>query len=161
MGCDIHTFIERREHDAWWSVHYGGQFYVGRDYRLFSALAGVRSYDDPPPLYAPRGIPEDLASGAVDGYTLWIGDPGDNTPRCDRERAEVWLAKGYSKRWGKHRVTDPDAHTPSWLTAEESREVINAMRLEDRSDDWEIVTRIAEFYAERCQGSRIVFWFDN
>jgi len=92
MGCDIHLYIEKRfyrhddkENGKWVSMdklsenHYSylypddkepylqikteDQFYTyGRNYNLFCALAGARSWNfvnDPPMVSPPKGMPKD------------------------------------------------------------------------------------------------------
>lgn len=85
MGCDIHLFAEKRVNGKWHSldkfttnkdfdpddelgdreieVLREDRFYTGgRNYNLFSALAGVRSYEfrnKPNIISIPRGVPND------------------------------------------------------------------------------------------------------
>jgi hypothetical protein len=44
-----------------WDLEHDALNHGAKDYRLFSALAGWRAWeDDPPPLFAPRGLPPDV-----------------------------------------------------------------------------------------------------
>lgn len=79
MGCDIHVVAERRLADGRWEAwgtfkdddgyfcqagprQYGNEIYEGRNYRLFTVLAGVRRDSDSIPQIAePRGVPEDCS----------------------------------------------------------------------------------------------------
>lgn len=69
MGCDIHLFIEVVINDRWECVGelhstsghiFVDEAYHGRNYALFSILAGVRgSYE---PIIEPRGLPSNISS---------------------------------------------------------------------------------------------------
>lgn len=59
MGCDIHLYVEARENGVW--VEKKGDFYDGRNYNLFSVLAGVRNRHEIIPICEPRGLPEDVS----------------------------------------------------------------------------------------------------
>lgn len=84
MGCDIHCFIEKADKDYnnfWYQVklyrvdpYYNDlevvRAYDGRDYDLFSILAGVRGVYEP--LVEPRGLPGNL-SRDVERESEWFG----------------------------------------------------------------------------------------
>jgi hypothetical protein len=72
MGCDIHTYVEKKIYGVWTAL-YGespydkselsleGWIYCDRSYRLFTVLAGVRSYGEViQPIAEPKGLPEDV-----------------------------------------------------------------------------------------------------
>lgn len=74
MGCDIHFYVEKKikgkwvsadewekDEDGYEDVKYQSRFYSGRNYALFSILAGVRNYSDLPAISQPRGVPEDAS----------------------------------------------------------------------------------------------------
>lgn len=181
MGCDIHVLIEFQR-----SSHYvgsfGGVFNPGRDYWLFSHLAGVRG--DVDPLVQPRGprgwgvgIPSSavvsdafLASGGYVYIPSVYANRDQETDRnlVDPAKADRWVADGISTRWGKF-ISGPDTHTPSWVTADELEEVYHrAMQVPDYPN-----YRIAGEYLailaamrslEGTYGKESVwlqFWFDN
>ena len=50
------------------------EFYDGRNYTLFSVLAGVRDYGKVKPISPPRGMPDDLSTEVADEYEGWGGD---------------------------------------------------------------------------------------
>lgn len=92
MGCDIHLRVEQRSADGTWSPV--PDPFDTRNYRLFSALAGVRNgygfagidTGDPiTPIAEPRGLPADVSAPV----------------------------KADSDEW------DIDGHTHSWLTVGE------------------------------------------
>lgn len=81
MGCDIHLFAEKKVDNKWVSIdkytknpEFGeydnrefaiakeDRVYSGRNYNLFCALAGVRSFQfsgEPSMVSEPKGLPED------------------------------------------------------------------------------------------------------
>ena len=87
MGCDIHTHIEMQASDGTWhraedvitnpyyepGETYPGnnpetyeEWYDGRNYGLFSVLAGVRGYG--PPIIEPRGLPDDIGESVKEEW---------------------------------------------------------------------------------------------
>lgn len=76
MGCDIHSFAERKRNGKWEKVEEGfielSQFakdwqkkekgnepFDWRSYSMFAFLAGVRNYDCCEPISEPKGLPDD------------------------------------------------------------------------------------------------------
>src|SRR5207245_3411916 len=66
-----------------------------RNYRVFKALAGLRS--DTPPLFPPRGIPEDVSEAAFEGYYLFVIDPAD----CDLYRGYNFVTLEEAEQWAR------------------------------------------------------------
>ncbi len=176
MGCDIHLIIEYRrkadpevseEMTGWDS--FGRVFNPGRNYGVFGRLAGVRSYKEKPFLPL-RGIPEGLSYWATYEYQYIITeDPNDEDGYCSAQDAARWLEHGNSKpimRDGKlWAVTDPDAHSASWLTGAEYREAIAAYKTtyEDGFSllKYNAVGAALESMEREGAETRVVFWFDN
>ena len=73
MGCDIHTFIERkaniRGEEKWVFLHGVNGGGSGRNYSFFGELAGVR-YETPTAM-EPRGLPDDASDYVVMDYDNW------------------------------------------------------------------------------------------
>lgn len=106
MGCDIHLMVEKKvyhyddekkENGKWvnidkWIENEDAfrfdekdkmiipreeRFYSGRNYNLFSALAGVRSssfINTPPTISKPKGVPKDASSFYKREVRKWKGD---------------------------------------------------------------------------------------
>lgn len=95
MGCDIHLRVERKRDSGHWvdvappetwsedSLQEDPEhkrrtyehWFSDRNYELFAALAGVRNSGHIIPLFAPRGLPEDVATkNDPDGEGGWFGD---------------------------------------------------------------------------------------
>jgi hypothetical protein len=78
MGCDIHLHVEQRDVDGIWSPV--ADSFDSRNYRLFSALAGVRNgtgfagcdMGDPiEPIAAPRGLPAGVSAAVQAESDEW------------------------------------------------------------------------------------------
>ena len=139
MGCDIHSYIEvvhKSEDREKPYVECFGRVRIGRDYHLFSLMAGVRG-EPTDALFQPRGMPNlnEVSWEVRWDYCLNVKADGEeeddsdgDSHSCTRENAESWVKSG-SSEWvdeAKTAVTDPDAHTPSYLTLEELEEVQRA-----------------------------------
>lgn len=78
MGCDIHTYVERRdEGGTWLRVDWPGADdgpFDWRSYNVFGFLADVRNYSVVPPLAAPRGLPEDASTEVCREWDHWESD---------------------------------------------------------------------------------------
>jgi len=73
MGCDIHIYVEQKIDNSWTivpenkgpiSLYYRegeNSWDIGRNYILFSLLAGVRNYYDLPLIKDPAGLPKDIS----------------------------------------------------------------------------------------------------
>ncbi len=73
MGCNIHGFVEVKEHDRWnaWL----DEPFMDRDYRVFAKLANVRNFAKViEPIAEPRGLPSDISYEMKELYEKWEGD---------------------------------------------------------------------------------------
>lgn len=180
MGCDIHMYAEVPFESGFTALS-DGQFFIPRDYSLFSALAGVRSRSGFAPLFAPRGIPAGLSGEIAARYyspimtaeTAAEWRVGDYTTP---EEAEDFIASGNASRLpgdsdivplmsSTHGyVSHPDYHTPSWLRIEELFLALEhaVYSPADGSREFAIFCEYMDI-ARRVFGAdaRIVFWFDN
>jgi hypothetical protein len=156
MGCDIHAYIENQPYkesspEYWWKI---ADLHAQRNYAMFGLLAGVRGGE---PLFAPRGW--DKNSSTKWEFCMWISDEPDADGTCSKEQARKYVSYGseiIDEKW----VTNPDWHTPSWLTAAELEQVIRAYKekySQYESDEWEGYLELMK----RIPESRIIFWFDN
>lgn len=162
MGCDIHAYAEyRKKGQSQWNG-FGGRINPGRDYDLFGKLADVRGG---PALIEPRGIPSDLAWEACGDYHMLISDEHEGDGWCSTAKAQEWVAAGLSKiveRNGRpDKVTDPDAHSASWLTADEFEAALNAPARWPHGDEYFALLAAMRDLEKRQNDVRLVFWFDN
>lgn len=157
MGCDIHSYPERKVNGQWHYIVgvFGSSDYpddepfAWRDYSVFAFLAGARNYSDVVPIVEPRGLPRDASQSTKDEY----------------------------EGWGL------DAHTPSWLSVKELNDFDYEQNMEDRrimvlgnggctaiAGEGKTMT-YREFLGQgffddlavlnKIGAERVVFWFDN
>ena len=159
MGCDIHAYLEYRpgwstNDQYWWCF---AELNISRNYALFEALAGVRG-ELANAVIPPRGLPKNLAYITQFENVLYISDEKAGREHwCSSADAARWVAKGVSHYANEEKtsVSNPDWHTPSWLTSDEVQLV--AERLPDNPD----IQMIAALMKASPLTVRLVFWFDN
>lgn len=164
MGCDIHLYVEykRKGNDNW--SGFGKRIWMSRIYGLFAKLADVRNSWGTIPLSQPRGVPDDIASEAFEDYTRYISESNYEN-WVTKEKAKSWVDKGYSEyKRGESFVTDPDAHSGSYCSADELEMCIKEV-WKDGFNGNEIqyvavVDLLRSFERQECE-ARCVFWFDN
>jgi hypothetical protein len=167
MGTDIHLFVEHKvSPDGPYLSLSNGEFNLPRDYEVFAALAGVRTHEQP--LIGPRGFPEDASQEAHQGYYHRVSDEGQEFDGWwfieKPTQAQSYVERGLSHRksWRNvDLVSDPDAHTPSWLNGSEFVAALNHSGIAAGSlfPEYRVVLAALELLADRA--SRVVFWFDN
>lgn len=74
MGCDIHTFAEKRNATGQWEAIDGMAPFDSRNYGAFGFMAGVRNYSAITPISLPRGIPEDVSAAVKEEHEDWDCD---------------------------------------------------------------------------------------
>jgi hypothetical protein len=127
MGCDIHSFIdyeEGQQPDGRTGVFQFGTVHIHRDYFLFALMAGVRTDEPADAVVPPRGVPR-LSGRTQDEFAMFVTDDTGGDPHyCTRETAEGYVKHGsFYLDPEKRFVSNPDWHTPSWLTVPELEEV--------------------------------------
>lgn len=165
MGCDIHMVLERKHGDEWIGMHnynapnpaaldtttfddnppsqYRWISYkiMGRDYRLFGELAGVRTTGTLG--NEPRGIPQNasqLTNALVDE---WDSDGHSHSHLSLTEFIAAYAATtDQTPMLVEHRL-NPTEETKKWFH--------NMATL---------ITGL-DIYSERYDDYRICFWFDN
>lgn len=181
MGSDIHLYVEYDDAENGKpfaeidSVHLfnEGELLIPRDYYLFSVLAGVRSYDEFTPKFPPRGLPKVSSVDIINIFHFHIiDDPSERLQEYDvtRDQALQWVARGCSyikDSWTKKDgfVSDPEAHSTSWLTLGEIFASFehSPYELSDMPKEFLVVIDLLKSL-EKYFGvgkARIVFWFDN
>lgn len=153
MGCDIHCYIEYRgkvryndeeEGKRWGS--FGGRINPGRNYAMFTLMAGVREWvGKDVKLFKPKGLPEGIGYSANDDNYLYV--TADKACKCwesgtvTESNAARWVASGSSVYKNDSRgkplwVSHPDWHSHSWLSLEEYRQVLERYKIVEQ-EDWE------------------------
>lgn len=154
MGCDIHSFAERRNKETnewevvkecvtlsdfyrdWYKKEKGDSPFKWRHYSMFGFLAGVRDQTIEP-ISEPRGIPEDMSQEVFNECEYWEFDGHSYSWLLLRELVEF--------DYDKNCTGDGD------LT-ESYREMLNDLffvHLEDLKTLGDL------------DDVRVVFWFDN
>jgi hypothetical protein len=164
MGCDIHAFIEYRnkDHDTneWPWRSFSGEICLGRFYDIFGLMAGVRG--ERPPLVQPRGMPEDASFIAEFQNSFRVSNEFDGVSReVHPKTAEEWVSRGISHYLNDAhtQVSDPDAHTHSWLTLPELKDVLK--KRASYGCDYKAVVAAMASLEKNGMVTRLVFWFDN
>jgi hypothetical protein len=156
MGCDIHAYLEYQPYvddSAYWTCF--GEIHIGRDYRLFEIMAGVRG-DVKKAVSWPKGVPENMSFWTEDAYSLYISD-SNRQGACTLETAERWVKEGSSVWLNEQhsKVSHPDWHSHSWLTTKEVGQVV------EKYPDNTSMRMIHEAMLACNRPVRLVFWFDN
>jgi len=97
MGCDIHSFTEKRnkENNKWEIVEDSNPF-DWRSYSVFAFIADVRNYDHCEPISLPKGLPDDSEFLNTETDDGWGGTETE-----------------------KKRIEEMDYHSKSYLTLKE------------------------------------------
>ena len=115
MGCDIHVFIEKKideKYDTWEAVQlykidqYSHKLevvnpYDGRNYGLFSALAGVRGWEEP--FISPRGLPKNL-SREIEKEEAWWGEDAHTRTWYDLFELQLFIKEYVMKDSGDEEI---------------------------------------------------------
>lgn len=103
MGCDIHMFVEygsytSHDGDQCWDC-VGGHWNPGRDYHMFTILAGVRG-DEGDMLFEPRGVPEGRLSWDAQDYLEEDSDLHSHSWLDADEYAQCYAKRMLENEWG-------------------------------------------------------------
>ena len=139
MGCDIHAHIEIKVNGEW---HHYSQPDIGRDYELFTRMAGVREAEGIEPIAGPRGLPKDITFTTRFDKKHWGEDYHSHSWLSCRELAAL-------VRWYDERHTGN-----SWICWE----IRGLGYLFGNGWDFH---ECPENYPKELQDARIIFWFDN
>ncbi len=177
MGADIHMYIQYREKKGvkenakrgqntdWWD-NFGGTINPGRNYTMFSILAGVRgsTYKG----FDPKGIPEfGLGWAARRDLFLYIteeSNPHENC--CTLEDAQRWGRPIIKDKDGKPWYTyHPDWHSHSWMTVKELKQAYSWYKKSEKYDvglEYKVLLKTMKALENNGRNEVVVvFWFDN
>lgn len=153
MGCDIHTFVERKVGDAYEYID-GIEPFDWRDYGMYGFLAGVRNYSDITPIAEQRGVPSDASKEVKAQVFNWSSDGHSHSWLSLKELDEF----DYDQPMEDRRVTRQLAHN-LWSGAQTSEAGGGEMTTyrdflgEGFFDD------LAKLH--RLGAERVIFFFDN
>lgn len=168
MGCDIHLFIEYKNHVGNW-VCFGDEMNPGRMYEMFAKMAGVRDYEGIMK-FKPRGLPENYSSEVESGAHYFISEHVTDEyedRRVSPSKAEEMVSKGWAKRHPTKDfyVTVSDWHNHSWLTADELESCMTDLNIPAEHEKWFVeyraVVAAMRVFEKAGYETRVVFWFDN
>jgi len=177
MGCDIHSFAERKINNKWEKV--GEHFSLGdwekkyykkekgenpfdwRSYSMFAFLAGVRNYDHSEPLSEPKGLPDGISDEVKEEYEQW---------ECDAHSVSYLTLKelldfDYDKVFWNRRISRTTYN-------ENGGSFTNGAAIAEEGEGTHVTYRenLGEFFFTHLKelqelgepdDVRIVFWFDN
>lgn len=177
MGCDIHSFAERKRNGKWEKV--GEHFSLGewekeyykkekndspfdwRSYSMFAFLADVRNYDHCEPISEPKGMPEDVCDEIKSEYDDWES----NAHSASYLTLKELLDFDYDKVFWNRRISrttyneNGGSYTNGASLAEEG-EGTNVTYRENLGEFFFIHLKELEELGNPDE-VRIVFWFDN
>lgn len=170
MGCDIHTFIEKRNKGTWeyikdgvipitssFSVEYDKKIVTNepfdwRSYGMFGFLADVRNYSECPVICSPKGFPEDASKEVLEEYNIRYGDAHSASWLTVKELADYDYHQVF---WDRRIMKNNNGASK----AEEGEGEYLSMR-QFLGDNF-----FANLEALKLLGNpeevRVVFWFDN
>jgi hypothetical protein len=166
MGCDIHVYTEKlnsNNHwvnvDHWQLDEYYTEYshsedddpygpnthrwslcpvYRGRDYELFSTLAGVRKgFGAGPQFSEPRGLPDDVSDMVRSESDRWDGDGHSHS------YATLWELVQWKSQ-------HPKSHTLD--------QFLSCLKNRCADELWTVPNKLTP---EQLAQFRVVFWFDN
>lgn len=154
MGCDIHSFAEKRNAEGKWEQVPELHPFDWRSYGMYGWLAGVRNYSDVPPLSKPRGMPQDVSPDVAAECEHWDGDGHTHSWLSVDELAGFNYDSAVEDR-RVTRQTGPNSWDGGQTCAPGEGEMTTyrAFLGEKFFND---LDRLKEAGAER-----VVFWFDN
>jgi len=178
MGCDIHGFVEYSTTRNGLFDIFAERLWLSPDYRLFSALAGIRAEPNFEPLFPPRGLPNRLSQWGFLATHSPICQPDSTDMMHSRAfgpfvtPAEVGVAEVVSSthpsspfKFELGYVRDVNSHSHSWLNLDEIRRAISHadLPLDSTPADFQAIVsamNTLDSTLPNCM-SRLVFWFDN
>lgn len=159
MGCDIHSFAERRVGDKYETAtgrmfKEGSEPFGWRCYGMFGFLAGVRNCSAVTPIAKARGLPDDMSEGAREEYEAWEGDA----------HSASWLSMAELTAFDYDQMTEDRRVTvqlaPNLWSGGETAPEGGGKHMSYR--DFLGPAFFADLKAlEDCGADRVVFWFDN
>lgn len=154
MGCDIHSFAEKKDKNGNWEVIPDFEPFEVRSYRVYGWLANVRNYSALTPIAERRGFPEDASAEVNENYEFWD---------CDAHSVswlfvDELLAFNYDAVCEDRRVTRQ--MSPNYFdggqTCEEGQGRQTTYREMFGESFFTDLEKLKELNAER-----VIFWFDN
>lgn len=154
MGCDIHSFAEKKDANGIWKIIPDLSPFDWRSYALYGWLANVRNYSGLVPISERRGLPEAVSLEVKDKHALWDCDAHSTSWLT----VEELLAFDYDQPCEDRRVSrqiGPN-HWDGGQTCEAGEGRMTTYREMFGERLFEDLEKLKAAGAER-----VVFWFDN
>jgi len=149
MGCDIHSYAERKAATGRYEIVPNLFPFDSRNYGTFGFLANVRNYSEVPPIAPRRGFPEDASPEATADYESWSSDAHSPSWLTVKELSEF----NYDAEMEDRRCTR-NGNGGSTCEPGEGQK----MTYREFFGEW----FFKDLQALQDAGAdRIVFWFDN
>ena len=171
MGLSMYLFIERRINGGFTDyakIKVDRKSLDGEIRYQFGLYGWDSEYYKIPPLFLPRGLPNDISDNVLHECADPINDElASKFPKSSyvtRQQAEEWVQAGKSQylKSDKTFVSAPDFRCASWLTVSELEQICDVIQKVDGSDNILFRSIIAMMNVLN-QGddtqTRIVFWF--
>ncbi|PCI96619.1 MAG: hypothetical protein COB15_09535 [Flavobacteriales bacterium] len=173
MGCDIHSFVEKKNEKGdwekvsdcitlgefdrnWYKKEKGDSPFDWRSYSIFAFLAGVRNYDHCDPISEPRGVPDD--------HSLEVGNEYDDDWGL-HSASHLTIKElndfNYDKEFWNRRIskqTGPNSWTGAGIAEEGEGNVVSYR--ENLGEGFFRCLKDLNKIGDPTN-VRIVFWFDN
>lgn len=168
MGCDIHSFAEKKVNDKWERIeekifHEDFEPFGWRSYSMFGFLADVRNYSNVKPISKLKGLPEDseyLNSSSEWGYKDIKADiyNNGNYHSFSYITLEELLSVDYNFTFNDVRGTSEETciYDPLLIPIEGETTTLKKFLGTSFFEDLEILKTL-----EDPDKVRIIFYFDN
>lgn len=175
MGCDIHSFAEKRNDKNskwvkvkdhfllddfdrdWYKKEKGDSPFENRNYSWFAFLADVRNYDHCEPIKQPCGIPSDCDVEIMKDYE----DYGEDAHSASHLTLKELLDFDYEVIFWNRRITkqlSSNSFTGAGL-AQDGEGKMLTYRENLGTDFFKIIEELK--LLGEPENVRVVFWFDN
>lgn len=138
MGCDIHSYAEKKDDSGRFQRVPVLEPFENRSYGTFGFLADVRNYSAVPPIAPRKGFPDDASAAVKEEYESW----GMDAHSASWLSLQELLAFNYDAEM-------EDRREPGQGKKQTFREFLGPYFFED-------IEKLKAAGADR-----VVFWFDN
>jgi len=156
----MYVEYKRKEGSYWES--FGTRMNPGRNYKMFSLIAGARGKS--PSSLEPKGLPpfDDLGYYSTWDAFLMISK-GKSEGCCTIEDAKRWKSEIIYRNGEPAFASHPDWHSHTWLTRKEFLSVIEQYNIESdyEAPTWGAIHAAMNYLEDNGYETRLVIWFDN
>lgn len=157
MGCDIYTYVEKRNLKNEWDFVKDYEPFEFRNYGVFGFLADVRNYSMVTPIDEPRGVLHDMSQELTEEFESWGMNCYSHSWLSVRELVEYDYMQAVNDRrvtrqvgsnsWDGGVTGNPDEGMQMTLAAFLGSEFMVDVRILERMSE------------DNLDSVRVVFWF--